>query len=540
MPEPTVHTLDIILPLSASEDVEAWKRLAAKQLRKPLSSVHDVRLVKHSIDARQREIKAQLRLEVSLSGSLPEEPLIKPGLTAVPAKARRLIIVGCGPAGLFAAMEAIKQGWRPILIERGKDASARRFDLAPLLRQGRVIEDSNYCFGEGGAGTFSDGKLYTRATKRGPVREVYETLVAHGAPRRILIDAHPHIGSNLLPNVVKALRASIVEAGGEVHFQTKVSSLLKTTDGKRIAGVATTGGQSFEGDAVVLATGHSARDIYQMLHQAGLRLEQKAFAVGVRIEHPQPLIDSIQYHYKLGTERPRMLPAARYSLATKINDRGVHSFCMCPGGFIVPAATENDEVVVNGMSLSRRDSPFANSGMVVTVEPEDTLPFRKEHGVLAGVAFQRALELAASKAGGGVQKAPAQRVPDFLRSKVSDHLPPSSYFPGLTPAPLHSLLPAFITERLQHGLHLFEKQMRGYTTGDANLIGFETRTSSPLRIPRDAKSLAHPELAGLYPCAEGAGFAGGIVSAALDGMRCAKAACQEISPRLSRAPSHLA
>jgi len=423
-------------------------------------------------------------------------------------------------------MRCLELGCQPIILERGKDASRRRFDLAPILRHGTVIEDSNYCFGEGGAGTFSDGKLYTRAKKRGPVRRVYEVLVAHGAPARILVDAHPHIGSNLLPKVVMAIRDSIRVAGGEVHFETKVSRFLRSPDKTRLIGVQTTDGRTFEAPAVILATGHSARDIYRTLAADRIRMEAKAFAVGVRIEHPQALIDELQYHLPRESERPVLLPAARYRVATKIRGRGVHSFCMCPGGFIVPAATENDEVVVNGMSLSRRDSPFANSGLVVTVEPEDTEAFRAEHGILAGIAFQKALEQSASFSGGGRQKAPAQRVPDFLKGRISDTLPDTSYFPGLTPAPLHTLMPAFIVDRMRQGLRQFGESMRGYVTEEANLIGFETRTSSPLRIPRNEETLEHPDLHGLFPCGEGAGFAGGIVSAALDGMRCAENACK--------------
>ncbi|MGB0416964.1 MAG: NAD(P)/FAD-dependent oxidoreductase [Coraliomargarita sp.] len=521
---PTTGTLvDIILPLEQSENEGSLRAAAAKKLGIKASQIHELRLRKHSIDARQKQIKVQLRVEIGIDGPLPTETALKPNYKQLPASAASVIIVGCGPAGMFAALRCIELGFKPIVLERGKDASARRFDLGPILKKGTVIEDSNYCFGEGGAGTFSDGKLYTRATKRGPVRSIYETLVAHGAPERILIDAHPHIGSNLLPKVVMAMRQSILEAGGEVHFGAKVAG-LDIRDG-RIQAATTTDGRSFEGDRVILATGHSARDIYELLHKQGILLEQKPFAVGVRIEHPQALIDSLQYHFPREQERPRLLPAASYRLATKIDNRGVHSFCMCPGGFIVPAATENDEVVVNGMSLARRDSPFANSGMVVTVEPEDTKPFQAEHGVLAGIAFQKALEISAKQAGGGGQVAPGQRVTDFLTGRDSAELPKTSYFPGLKEARIDELLPDWIVGRMRRGLKLFGEQMRGYLTQECNLIGFETRTSSPVRIPRDATSLQHPEIEGLYPCGEGAGFAGGIVSAALDGMRCAEAAC---------------
>jgi hypothetical protein len=396
------------------------------------------------------------------------------------------------------------------------------------MREGRVIEESNYCFGEGGAGTFSDGKLYTRAKKRGPVAEVYRTLVAHGAPEKILVEAHPHIGSNLLPKVVMAMRESVIAAGGEVHFGAKVTEFL-LDDGK-MKGVATSDGREFRGDSMILATGHSARDIYELLHAKKILLEAKPFAVGVRIEHPQGFIDQAQYHLKSGEKRDENLPASRYALATTIKGRSVHSFCMCPGGFVVPAATENDEVVVNGMSLSRRDSPFANSGMVVGIEPEDC----PGDDVLRGIRYQKKIEQLAKKAGGGGQVAPAQRVTDFLAGKLSKELPETSYFPGLMSVRLDEILPKPISERLAGGLRKFGKMIRGYTGPDALLIGFETRTSSPVRIPR-GDDLQHPDVVGLYPCGEGAGYAGGIVSAALDGRRCAEAAlalqgAQEFSP----------
>jgi len=520
--EPTL--IDIILPLEQSEDIEAQKAAVAAKLNTKISQIVELRLRKHSIDARQRTIKVQLRFEVGVGESLAPEPELHPKYPTASSDAKKVIIVGCGPAGLFAALRCLELGLKPIILERGKDASARRFDLGPILKEGRVIEDSNYCFGEGGAGTFSDGKLYTRATKRGPVRTIYETLVAHGAPERILIDAHPHIGSNLLPKVVMAMRESIRSAGGEVYFGTKVESFI--IHERKMAGVRTTDGREFLSGQVILATGHSARDIYEQLHAQNVQLEQTPFAVGVRIEHPQAQIDSLQYHTPQGQKRSALLPAASYRLATKIDNRGVHSFCMCPGGFIVPAATENDEVVVNGMSLARRDSPFANSGMVVTVEPEDTAPFVSEHGVLAGIAFQKSLERAAKQHGGGGQVAPGQRVTDFLAGKDSTDLPKTSYFPGIIPSRIDQILPEWITSRLRRGLDIFGKQMRGYITEECNLIGFETRTSSPVRIPRDERTLQHSEISGLYPCGEGAGFAGGIVSAALDGMRCAEAAAE--------------
>jgi uncharacterized FAD-dependent dehydrogenase len=521
--EPDIPTVDIVLPLAKSEDDNARKHAVSKILGVNSSRIRDVRLRKHSIDSRHRNIKVQLRLEVGLDEKLPEEPMPVWQAPLLPAHPKTVLIIGCGPAGMFAALRCLELGVKPIILERGKDASARRFDLAPILREGHVIEDSNYCFGEGGAGTFSDGKLYTRATKRGPVAKVYETLVAHGAPDRILTDSHPHIGSNLLPNVVKAMRQSILNAGGEVRFQTKAADFL-LDGGNRIQGVITSTGEEIAADAVILATGHSARDIYQLMARRQILLEPKPFAVGFRIEHPQPFIDRQQYHLPEDEPRPRLLPAASYRLATKIRDRGVHSFCMCPGGWIVPAATENDEVVVNGMSLSRRDSPFANSGLVSTVEPEDVRSFVKEHGVLAGIAYQKALEQSAKQSGGGGQVAPGQRVADFLRGSLSADLPATSYFPGIRPAPLHEMLPSDMVSRMRDGLRLFDGKMHGYASHEANLIGFETRTSSPVRIPRCDDTLQHPEIAGLYPCGEGAGYAGGIVSAALDGMKIAEAA----------------
>ena len=519
-----IQELDIHLPLAAALREDARRKAVAQKLQISPKRVLGMQLLKESIDARRRPICKQLRLRVGIDEELPPVPLPERHYAPVAQDARRIVIVGSGPGGLFAALRCLELGMRPVILERGKDVSARRFDLQPVNCRGYVVEDSNYCFGEGGAGTFSDGKLFTRATKRGPVMEVYETFVAHGASPEILTDAHPHIGSNKLPNIIKAMRASIIAAGGEVHFQTRVCGLLKSADGKRLLGVRTADGREFTGHAVILATGHSARDVYRMLQEQGVRLERKPFAVGVRIEHPQCLVDAAQYHLRPGQPRPDSLPAARYVLATKIRERGVHSFCMCPGGFIVPAATENDEVVVNGMSLSRRNSPFANSGFVVTVEPEDTDAFLPEHGVLSGIAYQKALEIATSQAGGGMMKAPAQRVVDFLAHRVSQSLPKTSYHPGITPWDLHALLPRSVSTRMQEGLLFFNTKLRGFAGEEALLIGCETRTSSPVRIPRDNASLRHPDLPGLFPCGEGAGYAGGIVSAALDGRRCAEAA----------------
>lgn len=518
-----VKIVDIVLPLHLSEDDMQRKKAVAKYLNVPVSDIYEIRLLKHSIDARQKQIKISLRMEVGMGQALPEisaNPL--PNYKAVSPNAKQIVIVGCGPAGMFAALQAINLGYKPIIVERGKNVFDRRVDLPKATRKGYVEEDSNYSFGEGGAGTFSDGKLYTRATKRGPVRTVYDILVAHGAPAKILTDAHPHVGSNLLPKVVMKMRQSILDAGGEIHFSEKVTDLLIVQD--KILGVRTQNAQEFLGEAVILCTGHSARDIYTLLVQKNILVESKPFAVGVRIEHPQPLIDSIQYHYPRGTARPDILPAARYSLAANIEGRGVHSFCMCPGGFIVPAATQNDEVVVNGMSLSKRNSPFANSGMVVSVEQTDFHALYPQQGVLAGMAFQKHLEQAAKQAGGGGQTAPGQRLTDFIAGKVSQTLPKTSYVPGAQSYRLDELLPEWITKRMQMAFTQFEKNRPGYITEEALLLGVETRTSAPLRIPRNERTLEHPQIKRLFPCGEGAGYAGGIASAAIDGMRCMQAA----------------
>jgi uncharacterized protein len=521
--------IEIRLPAAAAADPAAVRAALAAALGLAPQRLAGWQVLKRSLDARRRPVTARLEAEVwwDEAWESPPPPVAdRERFPEVPAGARRVLIVGCGPAGMFAALECLRLGLRPVILERGKDASRRRFDLRPALVEGRIDEESNYCFGEGGAGTFSDGKLYTRATKRGNVRDVYETFVAHGAPPEILVEAHPHIGSNRLPNVVKAIRATVLDRGGEVHFQTKVVDFLLEDGpgGRRVRGLLSADGRVWEADKVLLATGHSARDVYALLARRGILLEDKPFAMGVRIEHPQALIDRLQYHLRRDEPRPPELPAARYQLACEIDGRGVHSFCMCPGGFIVPAATRNDEVVVNGMSLSRRDSPFANSGLVVTVQPEDLAPFRAGDGILAGLACQRALETAAKAAGGGGQRAPAQLAVDFLRRRGSRALPATSYRPGVAPAPLHELLPPGIARRLADGLGLFGRRMPGYLGPAALLVGFETRTSSPLRIPRDPATLQHPEVAGLFPVGEGAGFAGGIVSAALDGIRAARAA----------------
>ncbi|SFN77129.1 hypothetical protein SAMN04488519_1028 [Algoriphagus ornithinivorans] len=478
------------------------------------------RQTRRSIDARGRRVRVNVEAELFIKESpkpllhaIPEYPNVK--------NAEAIIIVGAGPAGLFAALRAIELGVKPILIERGKDVRARRRDLAAINKHHVVNPDSNYCFGEGGAGTYSDGKLYTRSKKRGDIRRIMEILVAHGATEEILVDAHPHIGTNKLPVLVAELRQSILNAGGEIAFETRVEDLI-LKDGE-IKGVVTQNGEKITGKGVILATGHSARDIFELLHNREVLIEAKPFALGVRIEHSQNLIDKIQYHCEV--DRGPYLPASSYSLVQqtqfKGKQRGVFSFCMCPGGFIVPAATSPGELVVNGMSPSRRDSRFANSGMVASVELEDLRTYH-QFGPLAAMHFQADIEKKAWEAGGKTQVAPAQRMVDFVQKRVSSSLLDTSYQPGLNSVDMHAVLPDFISERLAMAFKAFGQKMRGYLTNEAQLIGVESRTSSPVRIPRDRESFEHPQIKRLYPCGEGAGYAGGIVSAAMDGERCAE------------------
>lgn len=479
------------------------------------------RLVKRSIDARQNTVWVRVQVEVYDHEPLPALISYSKDYPNV-SQAKQVVIVGAGPAGLFAALRFIEKGIKPIVLERGKDVRSRRRDLAAINKEHIVNPDSNYCFGEGGAGTYSDGKLYTRSKKRGDVHRILEILVAHGAREEILYDAHPHIGTNKLPGIVTALRESIIGAGGEVHFDARVEGLL--VEKGEMKGVKIANGAVVKGEGVILATGHSARDIFELLYSSNIKIEAKPFALGVRIEHDQQLIDKIQY--SCPGDRGPYLPASSYALVNQAvagnKKRGVFSFCMCPGGFIVPAATSPGEVVVNGMSPSRRDSKFANSGIVVAVEAEDFRAYAK-YGALAAMYFQRETEQKACSLAGGRQTAPAQRMVDFTEGRLSGSLLETSYQPGILSVDMKEVLPQFIVESLRQSFKVFGKKMKGYYTNEAQIIGVESRTSSPVRIPRNKETLEHVEVKRFFPCGEGAGYAGGIVSAAMDGERCAEA-----------------
>jgi len=504
-----------LLPKEAVDEQLILKKAAKKSHISP-TQITDIQYLKRSIDARGSRPFIRLRTQISTDAPFSPEPSILATFREV-NDAPKVLIIGAGPAGYFAALECLELGYKPIVLDRGKPVRERRRDLRAIQQFGQVHPDSNYCFGEGGAGTYSDGKLYTRSHKRGKIEKVLRLLVEHGAESDILIDAHPHIGSNKLPGIVANIRATILKYGGEIHFGKRVNDFI-IRNGK-IIGVVANQKESYYANAVVLATGHSARDIYQLLHQKQIHIEAKAFALGVRIEHPQALIDEIQYN-----QRPReeQLPASSYKLVSQVKSRGVFSFCMCPGGLIVPAATAPGELVVNGMSLSRRDSAFANSGTVVSVELEDLKAYQA-HGVFAALAFQKEVEQNVFRFGDGSQQAPAQRLEDFVKEKVSSTLPSTSYIPGIYAAPLHQLLPSSIYKSLQQGVLDFGKKMKGYYTKEAVVVGTESRTSSPIRIPRNRETYMHEQLEGLFPCGEGAGYAGGILSAAMDGQNVAKA-----------------
>ncbi|HEX6430112.1 MAG TPA: FAD-binding protein [Niastella sp.] len=495
------------------------QQYAARVLGLSIKAITGYQVIKHSIDARGRQPWIMLTILVFINEPFHERTIKQLLLQDVSKADSKVIIVGAGPAGLFAALKLIEQGIKPIILERGKDVRSRRRDLAALNKQGIVNGESNYCFGEGGAGTYSDGKLYTRSTKRGDVERILNILVQFGAHERILYEAHPHIGTNKLPEIITAIREQILSCGGEFLFEQKVTDLSIQND--TIHAVKTAGGNTFSADAVILATGHSARDIFELLHNKKILIEAKPFALGVRVEHPQSIIDSIQYHCPVGQHRNEFLPPASYSLVQQVQERGVFSFCMCPGGIIAPASTSEGELVVNGWSPSKRNNPFANSGIVSAVELKDVIHFQKNQSPLMGMYFQQSVERKAFQYGGGKMVAPAQRMVDFTQKKQSASLPDCSYLPGLASAPLNEVLPPFIYSSLQQAFIEFGKKMKGYFTNEAVLVATESRTSSPVRIPRDAITTQHPQIKKLYPCGEGAGYAGGIVSAAMDGERVA-------------------
>lgn len=485
-------------------------------------TIRAVRILKRSIDARQRIIYVNLKVRIYINEEPMDDAYVHTEYRSVEGRPQ-VIVVGAGPGGLFAALRLIELGFRPIVVERGKNVRDRKVDIARISREHKVDPESNYSFGEGGAGAYSDGKLYTRSKKRGNVDKILNVFCQHGASTSILVDAHPHIGTDKLPRVIENMRNTILSCGGEVHFETRMDALI--IEKNRVEGIETNTGRTFRGP-VILATGHSARDVYRWLHTHGVELEAKGIAIGVRLEHPSSLIDQIQYHNRNG--RGKYLPAAEYSFVTQVNGRGVYSFCMCPGGFVVPAASGPQQIVVNGMSPSNRGSRWSNSGMVVEIRPEDLtqeglLTHQDGLDPLSVMRLQEELEALCWKQGNMRQTAPAQRMVDFTRRKLSYDLPDSSYSPGLVSSPLHFWMPPFIVERLTQGFLQFGKSSRGFLTNDAVMIGMETRTSAPVRIVRDNETLQHVTVVGLFPCGEGAGYAGGIVSAGIDGERCAEA-----------------
>ena len=518
-----------VLPETAANE-QALRRYVAREKGKDERTLTAIRVLKRSIDARQRTIFVNLKLRVYVNEQPEDDEFVRTAYRNVEGRPQ-VVVVGAGPGGLFAALRLIEAGYRPVIVERGKNVRDRKLDLAKISREHKVDSESNYSFGEGGAGAYSDGKLYTRSKKRGNAEKILNVFCQHGASVSILQDAHPHIGTDKLPRVIENMRKTILDCGGEVHFGTRMDVLLIEKD--TVVGIETNTGKTFRGP-VILATGHSARDVYRWLHTHGMEIESKGLAVGVRLEHPSLLIDQIQYHNRNG--RGKYLPAAEYSFVQQVEGRGVYSFCMCPGGFVVPAASGPRQTVVNGMSPSNRGSKWSNSGMVVELHPEDLeekslAGFMAVSGLqpdvrhpLAMMFFQEALEEQNWQQGNCRQTAPAQRMADFVNGRLSYDLPASSYAPGLVSSPLHFWMPKFITARLAEGFRRFGKASRGFLTNEAVMIGVESRTSAPVRIVRDGETLQHVRLKGLFPCGEGAGYAGGIVSAAMDGERCAEAA----------------
>ncbi|HJZ39849.1 MAG TPA: hypothetical protein VJ203_05765 [Bacteroidales bacterium] len=511
----------ILTPAQAFAE-DHYKPAVARALDIPEEDISAIRITRKSIDARGRDIRINMSFQVYL-GEEASSPVENSFTYQQVAEKSEVVVIGAGPAGIFASLQLIELGLRPVLLERGKPVGERHFDI-DMLESNHILNiDSNYCFGEGGAGTFSDGKLYTRSKKRGDINRILEILYLHGAHESVLYEAHPHIGSDKLPGVISNIRKTIISAGGSIRFNSRVTD-LEISDGK-ITHVLTEKGEKIKGAAYIFATGHSARDMYFLLNAKGIDLESKPFAMGIRVEHPQELIDNIQYHCR----KDKYLPAASYSLVEQINGRGIYSFCMCPGGQIVPSATAEFEIVVNGMSVSKRDSPFANSGIVVQVMPADFRSYQNMQG-LAGLRLQELLEQKAYKQSHHGQRAPAQRLTDFVNNRESQSLPVCSYLPGLTLSPLHEWLPDFIKRNLQEGFRKFDTKMKGFLSRDAVIVGVESRTSSPVRIPRDQETGSHIRISNLFPAGEGSGYAGGIVSSAMDGELAARC-CANYIPR---------